>query len=176
MIEAYNRQYGTCYTSLIPATLYGPNDNFDSDTSHVLSALVARIHNAKASSQDSVVIWGTGTPRREFLYVDDLADACMFLMSLTDEQLKQSFESTGWVLNAGCGEDLTISELALAIKRAVGFTGEILTDPSRPDGAPRKLLDSRRITELGWTPNITLEEGIAKTYAWYQKSGIKTPV
>jgi len=176
MIEAYNRQYGTYYTSLIPATLYGPNDNFDSETSHVMSALIGRIHDAKASGQDSVVIWGTGTPRREFLYIDDLADACIFLMGLPDEQLKQAFEPKGWVLNAGVGDDLTILELALAIKQAVGFTGEVLTDPSRPDGAPRKLLNSHRINELGWSPNISLEEGIAMTYAWYLKSRIKTPV
>ena len=176
MCEAYNRQYGTYFLSLIPATLYGPNDNFDSQTSHVLSALIARFHEAKDSGQDSVEIWGTGTPRREFLYVDDLADACIFLMDMPDQELRAAYEPSGWVLNAGSGEDLTIMELASTICSAVGFKGEIRTDPSRPDGAARKVLDSSKMKNLGWTARVPLVEGIQESYRWYQRRPQKVTV
>lgn len=173
MCQAYNRQYGTCFFSLIPATLYGPNDNFDARTSHVLSALLARFHQAKQAGQDSVVVWGSGAPRREFLYVDDLADACIFLMALEENRLRAAFQESGWVLNVGCGEDLTVMELASTIQQVVGFQGQTCTDPSRPDGAARKLLDSSKVRRLGWTPKVPLAEGIQRTYSWYQDRGSK---
>ena len=168
MCDAYNRQYGTCFLSVIPATLYGPNDNFDSETSHVLSALLARFHRAREANEGEAIIWGSGRPRREFLYVDDLADACIFLATLDEAELRTAIEDCGWVLNCGSREDLAISELASLIKRAVGFQGEIQTDLSRPDGAARKLLDSSKIARLGWSPRVSLTDGIAMTYSWYR--------
>ena len=159
MCQAYRRQYGFDVISLMPTNLYGPGDNFHPENSHVLPALIRRIHEAKESNLDKVVIWGTGTPRREFLHVDDLADAVVFLMQgYSNEQL----------INVGVGEDVTILELAQLIADIVGFTGTIDLDPSRPDGTPQKLLDVSRLSALGWQPRIGLRDGIESTYRWFQ--------
>lgn len=158
MCQAYNRQYGTDYISVMPTNLYGPNDNFDLENSHVLPALIRKFHEAKEAGSGSVVVWGTGSPRREFLHVDDLADACLFLM--------QTYDSSE-LINIGAGEDITINDLALLIKEVVGFKGRIEFDPSKPDGMPRKLLDVSKMSALGWQPKLSLSKGIAETYAWY---------
>jgi len=153
----------------MPTNLYGPNDNYNLETSHVLAALIRKIHTAKQSYNQSisqsVTIWGTGTPRREFLYVDDLADAIYFLMNKIDA--KDIYEQGITHLNIGTGEDLTIAELAELIKNIVGFEGEIVYDTSKPDGTPRKLLDVTRIHNLGWKHRTSLEEGIKKAYEWF---------
>jgi nucleoside-diphosphate-sugar epimerase len=175
MCDAYNRQYGTAFCSVIPATLYGPGDNFDQETSHVLSALLTRFHQAQQTGKEEVIVWGSGMPRREFLYVDDLADACLLLMNLEEQTLRQAAKETGWVLNIGSGEDSTIMGLASTIQKAVGFEGHIRTDPSRPDGAAQKLLDSGRIRNLGWHPNVALADGIHKTYSWYTGNEVNVP-
>ena len=160
MCQSYNLQYGTGYISVVPADLYGPNDDFDPETSHVLPALIRKMHEAKVRKEPEVVVWGTGSPRRESLHVDDLADACVFLMNNYDESK---------IINVGYGEDLSIKELALLIKDVVGFDGGIIFDKSKPDGAPRKLLDTGKIRKLGWLPKISLEEGIRRTYDWYKE-------
>ena len=158
MCQAYRRQYGFDAITLLPTNLYGPGDNFDLDSSHVLPALLRKIDTARCSGAERVVLWGSGTPRREFLFVDDLADACLYLMQhYSDER----------PINVGCGEDLTIRELAELIAQVVGFRGRFETEPSRPDGTPRKLLDVSRLAALGWRPRVDLETGIARTYAWY---------
>ncbi len=158
MCQAYRDQYGCNFISVMPTNLYGPNDNFDLQTSHVLPALIRRIHEAKIEGKPFVEIWGTGSPRREFLHVDDLADACVFLMNHYD---------SGEIINIGVGEDLSIKELARLIKTIVGYEGEIRFDPSKPDGTPRKLLDVSKLQQLGWNAKIPLEEGIRRTYQWY---------
>lgn len=158
MCEAYNRQYGTDYISVMPTNLYGPGDNFDLTSSHVLPALIRKFNEAKVKSSPSVVVWGTGSPRREFLHVDDLADACLFLM--------QEYSGSE-IVNIGVGEDLSIRELAELIRDVVGYTGDLTFDASKPDGTPRKLLDVSRLTGLGWRASIPLREGIAQTYRWY---------
>ena len=158
MCQSYNRQYGTRFISAMPTNLYGPNDNFDLTTSHVLPALMRRFHEAKEAGADSVTIWGTGTPYREFVHVDDVAAASFFLM--------QHYEG-GDPVNVGSGEELTISELARRIAAVVGFAGEVLFDTSKPDGTPRKLSDVSRIHELGWHHKIQLDQGLRDTYAWY---------
>ena len=155
---------------MIPPTLYGPNDDFDPGTSHVLSALMRRFHEARENNAESVDVWGSGTPRREFLYVDDLASACLTLMGLDGALLRAELEKSHWVMNVGMGQDCTILDLARLIGDVVGYQGRISLDPSRPDGAPRKLLDSGRIRRLGWSPGVSLREGIEKTYSWYIKS------
>jgi GDP-L-fucose synthase len=207
MCQAYNRQYGTRFISVMPTNLYGPGDNFDLETSHVLPALIRKFHEAKTkelevrggrleakeekqdsvsglkpawaddpptsserserSSSASVTIWGTGTPRREFLHVDDLADACVFLMNHYEESE---------IINIGVGQDISISELADLIKDIVGFKGPIQYDRSKPDGTRRKLLDVSRLTRLGWQPEISLREGIEKTYRWYEEEGARYKV
>lgn len=159
MCQSYNLQYETNYISVVPADLYGPGDDFDPKTSHVLPALIRKIHEAKVGNEPEVVVWGTGSPRRECLYVDDLADACVFLMSNYDESE---------MINVGSGEELPVKELALLIRDVVGFKGDIIFDESKPDGAPRKLLDIGKIRKLGWSPKISLEKGIIKTYQWYK--------
>lgn len=159
MCQSYNLQYGTNYISVIPADLYGPHDDFDPETSHVLPALIRKMHEAKTSNQPEVIIWGTGSPRRESLHADDLAEACLFLMNNYDEPE---------IINVGSGKDLSIRELALLIREVVGFKGEVVFDESKPDGAPRKLLDISNITKLGWSPKISLERGIRQTYQWYE--------
>ena len=159
MCQSYNLQYGTGYISVVPADLYGPHDDFDPETSHVLPALIKKIHEAKTRNEPEVVVWGTGSPRRESLHVDDLADACILLMDKYDESE---------MINVGSGEDLSIKELALLIRNVIGFKGEIIFDESKPDGAPRKLLDIGKIGKLGWSPKISLERGVRQTYQWYE--------
>jgi GDP-L-fucose synthase len=158
MCQAYQKQYGFEAISVMPTNLYGPGDNFDLQTSHVLPALIRKFHEAKAGGAKSVTVWGTGTPRREFLHVDDLADACVFLM--------QNYIAPE-IINVGWGQDISILELAELVKRVVGFKGGIDLDSSKPDGTPRKLLDTSRLSSLGWKPSIGLEEGIRSTYEWY---------
>lgn len=161
MCQAYNRQYGTNFISAMPTNLYGPNDNFDLETSHVLPALIRKFHEAKVQNKPTVEIWGSGRPRREFLYVDDLADACLFLMeNLTCKDM-------GMFVNIGTGEDLTIKELAEMIKRIIGHKGELAFNTDKPDGTPRKLLDVSKLRVLGWQAKTSLEDGIKKTYEWY---------
>ena len=182
MCQSYNRQYGTRFFSVMPTNLYGPGDNFDLETSHVLPALIRKFHEAKvggpksevggprsevrgkrSEGAESVTIWGTGAPRREFLHVDDLADACVFLMKHYDQ---------GEIVNIGIGKDITIRELAEMIKGIVGFKGSIQYDSSKPDGTPRKLLDVSRLGSMGWQPKISLREGIETTYRWYMEKEV----
>ena len=158
MCQAYRKQYGFNAISVMPTNLYGPGDNFDLVNSHVLPALIRKFHEAKETNSDTVTVWGTGAPKREFLYVDDLADACVFLM--------ENYDSDE-IINIGKGEDISIGELSLLIAGIVGFDGEIVFDTSKPDGTPRKLLDIEKISELGWSPNVSLADGIAKTYRRY---------
>lgn len=161
LCQAYRKQYGFNAISAMPTNLYGPGDNFHPENSHVLPALIRRFHEAKEAGTPKVTIWGTGTPRREFLYVDDLAEALVFLMN--------NYEGAEHV-NVGCGEDLTIMDLARLVAEVVGFAGEIATDPSKPDGTPQKLLDVTRINSLGWKAATPLKEGVAAAYAWYKQN------
>jgi GDP-L-fucose synthase len=158
MCQAYRREYGFNAISLMPTNLYGPGDNFDLQNSHVLPALIRRFHEAKENAAAKVTIWGTGAPRREFLHVDDLADAVLHLMQHYDQE---PFVNVGW------GEDLTIRELAELVMSVIGYSGELAFDSSKPDGTPRKLLDVSRLSELGWKPKISLRQGIESTYRWY---------
>ncbi|MEW5703503.1 MAG: GDP-L-fucose synthase [Pseudomonadota bacterium] len=158
MAQAYRRQHGADFISAMPTNLYGPGDNFDLLSSHVVPALIAKTHQAKVSGAATVEIWGTGTPRREFLYVDDLADALVHLMKVYSDAMH---------INVGAGTDISIAELARLIARVVGFSGKIAHDASKPDGMPRKLLDVRRLNALGWRARTSLEEGLRKTYRWY---------
>lgn len=167
LCESYNRQYGTRYRSLMPTNLYGPNDNFDLESSHVIPALMRKFHDAKLSDTGFVPIWGSGTPYREFLHVDDLALACLHVLTLDQALLSAVTQPMSSHLNVGCGEDLTIRELAELIGKIVGFRGELRFDASKPDGTPRKLLDVSRIRELGWQARIPLEQGLRETYRWY---------
>lgn len=159
MCQSYNRQYGTNFISVMPTNLYGPGDNFHPLDSHVISGLMRRFHEAQVSGAEEVVIWGTGNPRREFLYVDDLADACLFLMETYNEDE---------IINIGAGKDLTIAALAHMIAETVGFKGRLIFDASYPDGTPRKLLDISRITRMGWRAQTPLKEGLTATYNWFQ--------
>ncbi|MGQ9896731.1 MAG: GDP-L-fucose synthase [Acidobacteriota bacterium] len=158
MVKAYRKQYGFNGISLMPTNLYGPGDNFDLTSSHVLAALLRKFHEAKITHAPAVTVWGTGQPRREFLHVDDLADAALFLMQHYESELP---------INVGVGEDISISELAGMIRDVVGYTGDISYDTTKPDGTPRKLLDVSRLHKLGWRARISLREGIAATYTWY---------
>jgi GDP-L-fucose synthase len=158
MCQAYNRQYGTGYISVMPTNLYGPNDNFDLESSHVLPALIRKFHEAKIQGKSEVEIWGTGTPRRELMHVADLADACVFLMQKYDDSE---------IVNIGTGKDLTIKELAETVARVTGFEGALRFDTSKPDGTPLKLLDVSKINQLGWHARIDIETGIRETYDWY---------
>lgn len=158
MCQAYNRQYGTKFISVMPTNLYGPNDNFDLQSSHVLPALLRKFHEAKTNNQKEVVMWGTGSPMREFLHVDDLADACIHLMNNYSESA---------LINIGTGEDISIKNLSNLIKKIVGLEGQIINDSTKPDGTPRKLLDVSRLHALGWKHKISLEEGLQKTYTWF---------
>ena len=166
MCENYYRQYGDNFISVMPTNVYGPNDNFDLQSSHVLPALIRKFHEAKINDSECVELWGTGKPKREFLYVDDLADACVYLLKYLDaETLYDKMKISH--INIGYGEDLFIVELAEIIRSIVDFQGEIRYDSTKPDGTPRKLLDITRIKQLGWKPTITLQEGIKKSYEWY---------
>ncbi len=158
LCDAYRAQYGCNFISVMPTNLYGPNDNYDLQNAHVLPSLIRKFHEAKLNNESSVTVWGTGSPRREFLHVDDLAEACCFLMGSYNEE---------GLVNIGAGEDITISELALLIKEIVGFEGTIEFDHSKPDGTPRKLLDVSKLTSLGWTYNISLREGLKRVYDEY---------
>ncbi|MGG3625223.1 GDP-L-fucose synthase [Bacillus gobiensis] len=158
MCQSYNRQYGTNFISVMPTNLYGPEDNFDLHTSHVLPALIRKFHEAKETNADAVEIWGTGTPKREFLYSDDLADACVYLMD----------NYTGNdIINIGVGEDIAIKDLAETIQNVVGFNGKLTFDTSKPDGTPRKLVDVTRLNDIGWKAQTNLKEGIQKAYQWF---------
>lgn len=163
MCAAYNRQYGTNFISVMPTNLYGINDNYDLERSHVLPALIRRMHEAKLAGADSVTVWGTGKPRRELLFADDLADACVFLLESFDA------EAIGEVINIGTGADMTISELALTVKEIVGFKGQVVFDTSKPDGTPRKVVDTSRLSALGWRYKTELSDGIATTYEDFLK-------
>jgi GDP-L-fucose synthase len=155
MCESFRRQYGCNFISAMPTNLYGPNDNYDLKNSHVLPALIRKMHEAKIAGASEVEIWGTGSPLREFLHVDDLADACVFLLENYNEEL---------FVNVGYGSDISIKDLAMLVKKVVGFEGELRFDTSKPDGTPRKLMDSSRLRSFGWNPAINLEEGIRRTY------------
>ena len=157
-VQSARKQYGRHWISAMPTNLYGPGDNFDKQKSHVMPALIRRFHEAKVDGLDEVVLWGTGTPRREFLHVDDLADAVLFLLNSYDEPT---------TINVGVGSDVTIRELAELVADTVGFDGAIVQDPSRPDGTPRKLLDVSRLTDLGWKSTTGLKDGVASAYSWY---------
>jgi GDP-L-fucose synthase len=161
MCQAYRRQFGREFVSVMPTNLYGTGDNFDLETSHVLAALIRKFHDAKVNEAEQVTVWGTGAPRREFLHVDDAADACVFVMQ---------HNRPPDLVNIGWGKDISIAELAQLVREIVGFAGEIVYDTSKPDGTPRKLLDTSRLQELGWSPRISLREGIESTYAWYAGS------
>jgi GDP-L-fucose synthase len=160
LCQAYAREYGANFISAMPTNLYGPNDNFDLETSHVLAALLRKAHEAKMRKARELAVWGSGTPRREFLHVDDLASACLFLLEKYDSPE---------IINVGCGEDISIRELAELICDIVGFEGQLAWDDTKPDGTPRKLLDVTRLQNLGWRPTIPLRDGIAQTYEWFLK-------
>jgi GDP-L-fucose synthase len=161
LCQAYARQYGANFISVMPTNIYGPNDNFDLQNSHVLAALLRKTHEAKVSGKASIVVWGTGAPRREFLHSEDLADAVAFLVEHYDSPE---------IINVGCGRDVTIRELAELICDVVGFTGTLEFDNTKPDGTPRKLLDVSKLTEQGWQAKIPLREGIESTYEWFLKN------
>ena len=159
LCQAFSREYGAKFVSAMPTNVYGPNDNFDLETSHALPALIRKAHEAKARKDQKLVVWGTGKPRREFLHVDDLASACLLLLEKYD---------SSEIINVGCGEDISIRELAELICDVVGFDGELAWDTTKPDGTPRKLLDVTRLRALGWKPAIPLRDGIARTYEWFR--------
>jgi GDP-L-fucose synthase len=167
LCESYNRQYGTDYRSAMPTNLYGPGDNFHETNSHVLPALLRRFHEAKKANSAEVVIWGTGTPKREFLHVDDMAAACIFLLNLPKDIYAANTQPMLSHINVGTGSDVSIADLARAIAQVTGFEGSISFDATKPDGAPRKLLDVSRLTNMGWTARVPLEEGIRQTYDWF---------
>jgi GDP-L-fucose synthase len=167
LCESYNRQYGTDFRSVMPTNLYGPNDNFDLQTSHVLPALLRKFHEAKETQADFVEVWGSGKPRREFLHVDDLADACLFISCLAKADYAAHTKPALSQLNIGTGKDISIAELAKMIKAIVGFKGEIKYNCEYPDGTERKLLDVSAVSKLGWNARTGLQEGIAATYQWY---------
>lgn len=164
--SAFNRQYETKYLSVMPTNLYGPGDNYNLLNSHVLPALIRKMHEAKTNKSPTVTVWGTGTPRREFLYVDDMADACVYLMSLPDEKFNTLIDNNANqpLINIGCGNDITIKELAMLVKDVIGFPGTIEWDTTKPDGTPQKLLNIEKLTALGWKPKNNLKNGIALAY------------
>ena len=171
MCESYNRQYGTQFVAVMPTNLYGPGDNFHPENSHVLPALIRRFHEAKCKGKPEVVVWGTGTPMRELLYADDMADGSVFVMEMDDQKLSETLLSypNPCFVNLGTGVDVTIRELAEAVKTVVGFDGELVFDSSKPDGTMRKLLDISRMKSLGWEAKVSLWDGIEKTYEWFLK-------
>lgn len=163
LCEMYNRQYGTCFMSVMPTNLYGPNDNFDLKTSHVLPALLRKFHEAKTAGAAQVVVWGSGTPVREFLHVDDLAAACLHLV--------HTYDASQGIVNIGTGQGVTIAELAGLVKEVVGYEGEMVFDATKPDGTPVKINDNSRLKQLGWEASISLKEGLQRTYQWYLTEG-----
>jgi GDP-L-fucose synthase len=172
LCESYNRQYGTDYRSVMPTNLYGPGDNFHLENSHVMPALIRRFHEAACEGLEEVVVWGTGSPRREFLHVDDMADASLFVQDLDQETYTAETYPMLSHINVGTGTDVTIRELAGTIARVTGYTGQISFDPTKPDGAPRKNMDVSRMSRMGWTATIPLEEGIRETYSWFLAQGL----
>jgi GDP-L-fucose synthase len=171
MVDAYHRQHGRDFRAAMPTNLYGPGDNFDLNASHVIPALMRKFHEARQARAPSVTIWGTGAPRREFLHVDDMAAACLRLMALPREEWDRKVGLP--FCNVGCGEDLTIRELALTIQRVVGHEGRLEFDTSKPDGTPRKLMDSARLRGIGWEPRVSLEDGLRATYAWFRENAAR---
>lgn len=170
---AYNRQYGTQFLAAMPTNLYGPGDNFDLQSSHVLPALIRKFHEAKISGSSTVTVWGSGKPKREFLYSDDLAKACLHLMNLPEDAYsKLLIDDAPPLINVGCGEDLSIADLAELVKGIVGFKGEIILESTKPDGTMRKLQDISKMKSLGWSPVVSLEAGISKVYSEYAKSSV----
>lgn len=167
LCESYNRQHGTDFRSVMPTNLYGPGDNFHPENSHVMPALIRRFHEAVESRADKVTIWGTGTPRREFLHVDDMAEASLFVFDLPLERYRTNTESMLSHINVGYGEDVTIADLARLVAQVTGFAGEIVFDTTKPDGTMRKLMDSTRIEAMGWKPSVALADGIRGTYQWF---------
>jgi GDP-L-fucose synthase len=169
MCWSYNRQYGTKYIAAMPTNLYGPGDNYDLETSHVIPALIRKMHEARMRRDEEVVVWGTGTPRREFLYSDDLAEACVFIIGLADKQYDLLLRNPGVppLINIGCGEDLTIKELVELVAKVIGYKGSIVWDREKPDGTMLKMLDSSFINRVGWRPRIALEEGLRLAYQHY---------
>lgn len=167
LCESYNRQHGTDYRSVMPTNLYGPGDNFHPENSHVLPAMIRRFHEAVQAGQDSVTIWGTGSPKREFLHVDDMAEASLFVLNLPIAHYQANTQPMLSHINVGSGQDIAILELATLVAKTVGFEGQILTDPSKPDGTPRKLMDVSRLAAMGWRATTELEDGIRSTFAWY---------
>ncbi|KGM88496.1 Nucleoside-diphosphate-sugar epimerase [Roseovarius mucosus DSM 17069] len=167
LCESYNRQHGTDYRSVMPTNLYGPGDNFHPENSHVLPALIRRFHEAALEGRDEVMIWGSGTPRREFLHVDDMAEASLFVLDLPQDVYAANTEPMLSHINVGCGTDVSILELAQMVAEVTGFQGKISTDPSKPDGTMRKLMDVSRLAEMGWRARIGLREGIEDAYRWY---------
>lgn len=170
LCESYNRQHGLDYRSVMPTNLYGENDNFHPENSHVIPAMMRRFHEAKVNGHDKVVIWGSGTPRREFLHVDDMAAACIHILELDKKIYQQNTREMMSHINIGCGEDITIRELAETLKEVVGFKGKLLFDIEKPDGAPRKLMDVSRLNSLGFKSKISLSDGLDKTYQWFLAS------
>ena len=173
LCESYNRQYGVDYRSVMPTNLYGPGDNFHPENSHVLPAMIRRFHEAVQNGTKEVSIWGTGTPMREFLHVDDMAAASLFVMDLPSEAYKRETQEMLSHINVGSGVDVTIRELAETVAHVVGYTGNLTFDTGKPDGAPRKLMDVSRLTRLGWAYSIPLEDGIRSTYSWFLKQRSK---
>jgi GDP-L-fucose synthase len=173
LCESYNRQYGENYgidyRSVMPTNLYGIGDNYHPENSHVIPALIRKFHEAKTRHDPKVTVWGTGTAKREFLYVDDLARACVYVMNLSKERFLQNTKQTSNLINVGSGSDLSIEELAKIIKEMIAYKGQIEFDTNKPDGMPRKLLDSQRINYLGWKPEVSLKDGLAKTYEDFKK-------
>lgn len=167
LCESYNRQYGTDYRSVMPTNLYGPGDNFHPENSHVMPALIRRFHEAVRDGTNEVAIWGSGTPRREFLHVDDMAEASLFVLDLPADQYASQTEPMLSHINVGYGDDVTIRDLALLIAEVTGFTGRIVFDASKPDGTMRKLMNSSRLTAMGWKPSVILNKGIQETYEWF---------
>lgn len=167
LCESYNRQYGVDYRSVMPTNLYGPQDNFHPENSHVIPAMLRRFHDAVQSKADQVVVWGTGQPKREFLFVDDMAAASVFVMNLDSETYQTHTQTMLSHINVGTGQDCTIRELAETIAKVTGFTGEIVFDTSKPDGAPRKLMDVSRLASLGWQASVSLEDGLKASYQWF---------
>ena len=170
LCESYNRQHGVDYRSVMPANLYGPGDNFHPENSHVLPALIRKFHDAAKSGQDEVIIWGSGTPRREFLHVDDMAAASLFVLDLPKPDYDAGTSAMLSHINVGSGTDVSILELAKLVAKITNYSGRILIDKTKPDGAPRKLMDVSRMKSMGWHANIALEDGVSETYSWFLKN------